>query len=862
MLYPIASIELKTNTLMKKILFMLAMHSFLFCNAQLDFGNFRYEGELNFVKIKESADAYFSKYTAADSRNKEIQEDKDYLRYKRWEWYWKNRVMEDGSFPDLYQQSSFYTSYKNNSTYRTSNLNAPWVNISQTSATGGYNGMGRLTSIAFHPSNQDIFWVGAPIGGIWKTIDGGLTYSPLGDDLPYCSVGNILVDPINPDILYITLGDHGGWWNYGLGVYKSTDGGLNWLPTSLASNFSDGIAYYAMAMSPGNSSKIFVAKSDGLFRSLDGGNSWTMVHSGSHKDVKFRPNDSTTVYASTDDYWGSSEVYKSVDGGQTFSVVSAFATAQNSIKLAVTPANPNLLGIMTSSNSTKSYYKSSNNGAGISFVSSLPEDAVIYISPLDSNKVYTGYMKIYQSLNGGQTWTQKTNWYNNGIHTEVHADQRFVAHNPLNDMIYFCNDGGLSNYDEVFDSWGELNNGLIITQFYSIAVAQNDPIFMIGGTQDNGGRKRTGLTTWEATNGGDAMETAINQSNNQTIYTTYVNGQLYRSFDQWTNDTYTDITPPGVTGNWETPYLLDPSNQSTVLAGYEDVYKSINQGNTWTKISNNLTGSATDYIDELEIAPNNSNVIYASKGNKLYKTTNGGSNWVSYTLPFSTSNFSKITSIAIDPLNASLLYITVGGYSFGKKVYQSTTGGATWTNISGTLPNIPVTASVMDENSPNHELYIGTDIGVFYINDTNSVWTYWGSNLPNTSVTDLKIHYATHKLRAATYGRGIWESDLLSIVTSLPKENSSLNANSIQLAYNPVGNFLLLNALVKKDWNAQLKIYSAAGSLMYSHQKHFPIGNYQFPLDVKELSNGIYFLQIESPEGSSALKFICNKENR
>jgi photosystem II stability/assembly factor-like uncharacterized protein len=846
---------------MKKLILILALNLFLEANAQIKFGDFKYNGALNFNAIKTAANAHFEKQGIKNQilpfAKKE--EDNDYLRYKRWEWYWQTRVTEEGSFPNLLEQAAIYTSYSSTD-YRTNSANTAWVNISQTSTTGGYNGMGRLTSIAFHPSNPDIFWVGAPIGGIWKTIDGGLTYSPLGDALPYCSVGNIVVDEVNPDIIYISLGDHGGWWQYGLGVYKTTDGGITWLPTSLNSDFSDGIAYYSMAMCPGNSNKILVARSNGLFRTVDGGNTWAMVRNGAHKDVKYRPNDSSTVYASSDDYWGSSEVYKSVNGGLNFSQVSAFSSAQKTIMLAVTPANPNILGVMVSGGTTKSYYKSSHNGSNLNFVSNLPEAAVIYISHLDSNKVYSGYTKIYQSLNSGQTWIQKTNWYNNGIHTEIHADQRFVKHNPLNDLLYFCNDGGLSNYDEVFDSWGELNNGLIITQFYSIAVAQNDPIFMIGGTQDNGGRKRTGLTTWAATNGGDAMETAIDQSNNQTIYTTYINGQLYRSYDQWTNDTYYDITPSGVSGNWETPYTLDPANQSTILAGYEDVYKSINQGANWNKISNNLTGSSTDYLDKLEIAPSNSNVIYASRANKLYKTNTGAAPWTSYTLPFTTSNFSKITSISIDPTNSSLIYLTIGGYSAGKKVYRSSTGGSSWTNISGTLPNIPINASVIDETSPNHELYIGTDIGVFYINDTNSVWTYWGTNLPNTSVTDLKIHSSSHKLRAATYGRGIWESDLLSVVTALPTNAQSLGKNSIQLAFNPVGKIVLLNAFIKKDMQAAIKIFNVAGSKIYSQQKHFQIGNYQFGLAVGDFPTGLYYINIETDEGATTLKFLHSPE--
>ncbi|MBL0048714.1 MAG: T9SS type A sorting domain-containing protein [Bacteroidetes bacterium] len=842
---------------MKKIVSILLLGIHQFCFAQINFGSYRYSGPLNFELIKESADSFFKSDEAEKSAASKVEkEDNDYLRYKRWEWYWKDRVNTDGSFPDLLSQAAVYNQLQGAAQARSASVNAPWVNISQTSTSGGYDGMGRLTSIAFHPTDPNIFWVGAPIGGIWKTLDGGATYSPLGDGLPYCSVGNILVDPSNPDIIYITLGDHGGWWNYGLGMYKSTDGGLNWAPTTLISNFSDGIAYYAMAMSPTNPNVILVAKSDGLFRTNNGGNSWTMVHSGGFKDVKFRPGDSTTVYAASDDYWGSSEVYKSTNGGINFTAASSFNAPYNRIKITVTAANPNIIGVMLSGNGTKNYYKSSNSGASFSYVSALQEDAIIFISPLDSNIVYSGYTKIFQSTNGGINWVQKTNWYNDGVHVEVHADEQFVAFNPLSDLIYFCNDGGLYNYDEVAGSWAELSNGLIITQFYSIAVAQSDPVFMIGGTQDNGGRKRTGLNSWASTNGGDAMETAIDQSNTQIIYTTYVDGQLYRSMDRWTNDTYHDITPAGISGNWVTPYLLDPSNQSTIYAGYEDVYKSTDRGNTWNKISNNLTGSTSDKLDELEISTLNSNVIYAARENKIYTTTNGGVSWANHSLPFALNNFSGITSIAIDPVNPAILYATVGGYSVGVKVYKSVNSGNTWSNISSGLPNVPVSSSVFDESSPNHELYIGTDIGIFYRNDTSAAWTYYGSNLPNTSITDLKIQYATHKLRAATYGRGIWEADLLSIVTSNYQVAIVPSDNSFRLAFNPIGSLLQLNAFINSDVAGEIKIYDLSGNLVLTKMRNFPKGNYQLPFDISMLAEGMYMMNIETPKGRTALKFI------
>jgi photosystem II stability/assembly factor-like uncharacterized protein len=840
----------------KRFTFYLLLAS-AFVHAQNSAQRNTENSQQNFSAIKAAAEKRFANEVVRESKASEpFEKDNDYFKFKRWDYYWKDRVMPDGTFPDLNQQATIFNNLKGNSLAKSVSSTSNWVNISQTSATGGYNGMGRLTSIAFHPTDPNIFWVGAPMGGIWKTIDGGQSYSSLGDNLPLCSVGNIVVDYTNPNIIYITIGDHIGWWNYGLGVYKTIDGGLTWTPTTLVSPYTSNIAYYAMAISPSNPNVIFVAKTDGLYRTNNGGSTWTLARSGGHRDVKFRPNDSSTVYASSDDYWGASEVYKSSNGGLSFTKISNFNAAQNTIRLAVTPANNNVLGILVTSGTTKKYYNSTNSGAAISLKSNLPEDAIIFISPSNTNKVYTGSLDVHASSDAGLTWVKSTNWYNNGIQPEVHADQHFVASNPLNNMIYFCNDGGLYRFDESTSTWTELNNGLVITQFYTIAVSQTDPVFMIGGTQDNGGRKRTGINTWAETNGGDAMETAIDPTNSQTIYSTYTYGQLYRSYDQWTNDVYYGISPNGVTGSWVTPYVLDPNNPLTLVAGYEDVYKSIDQGDNWTKISNNLTGGVNNKLEELAVAPSNSNVIYTGRGIKFYATSNGGTNWSTYTLPFTNVNFSTITSITVNPTVSSTVYVTVGGYNSGKKIYKSINSGATWTNISGTLPNVPVSTCIIDKNSSTNEIYIGTDVGVFYINDVISTWTYFGTNLPNTAVSDLEIQYSSGKLRAGTFGRGIWEIDLISNASSLNKSANLKNGNRFSSAYNPVKDVLYMNANIIKDVDAKLHFYNEKGELSLSILKHFQQGNYQIPIDISRLAAGVYFVKIASDNEASEFKMI------
>ena len=479
----------------------------LLCAMRASSQNFHYSaesGSSNFFDIVEEGDNYFAQ---PGIQQEQLYSDNEYIRFKRWEWYWRSRVNEDGSFPDLIEQNRTYQNLQLEAAQR--DLQSPWVNINQTYGDGGYNGMGRVTSIAFHPTNPEIYYVGAPIGGIWKTTDGGLTYNALGDSLPYVSVGNICINPINPDILYITVGDHNGWWNYGLGVYKSTDAGVTWQPTGNTSYFTNNIAYLRMVINPANPEELFVAQTNGLYRTLDGGDTWDVVHSGSHIDVALKPGVNGEMYCATDDYWGSSEVYASWDNGDTWTQITDFNQTANYLYLTVTPGEQEYLGIKSSVDGNQDYYATYNGGTTVDYIDVMPDDGVLFTSPVNSSKVYCGFMVTHQSVNGGLDWEQLTDWYDTGERPEVHADNRFVAYHPLTNEIYFCNDGGIYKFNEESMEWTELTAGLIITQYYRIAVAQTDDLFMIGGTQDNGGRKRMSADTWGPTNGGDGMEVAI-----------------------------------------------------------------------------------------------------------------------------------------------------------------------------------------------------------------------------------------------------------------------------------------------------------------------------------------------------------------
>lgn len=714
--------------------------------------------------------ASFDAPWVADEQEDLLAHDRGYQKWQRVVWFWRDRVLPDGTRPSAWGQQRDEWLRANRATDQPSGrgiagraqaVTPPlWRSIGQTSNTGGYNGQGRTTSVAFDKADTNRLYVGAPIGGIWKSTDAGKTWAAKGDSLPYVAAGDIQVDHLDPKVVYAAIGDHSGWWNYSLGVWKSLDGGETWKPTALERKLSDAMAIYALEMSPANPRVLAAATSQGLYLTRDGGSSWSRLKDGSWTDVKFRPKDGSVVWAASENGTGGAQVHRSTDSGRTFNQVSQFTRTGNFVKLATTPADPDRVVALW--NNRQVWVGSSQGTTWAKTDSACPEHLVLMVSPTKPDRMYCGYVNIYRTDDAGKSWKQISNWASHATLPEVHADQHCARWNPwAPDQLYFCNDGGLVRYRESTSRFEELSNGLVISQFYDIATAQSDSEIVIGGTQDNGGRMRLATGAWRATNGGDAMVTAVDPRNAKVIYTTYCNGLLYRSRDGWSKDTYKVIftgdpsspTSGSGTGAWATPYVLDPNNPDILVAGYHEVFRSTNQGDTWTALSSNLTGGTGNDLDEIAVAVGDSRRIWASRGRKVYRTTDLGGAWASSDVPVN----ERVSQILPDPRDPMRVWASTVGYQAGKKVWESLDGGATWKNLSGALLNVPANALALD--SVKRRLFVATDAGVWVrpLAGSDTGWTLHGRGLPFTAATDLEIHWGTRVLRAATFGRGVWE---------------------------------------------------------------------------------------------------------
>ncbi|EAY24615.1 BNR/Asp-box repeat domain protein [Microscilla marina ATCC 23134] len=733
----------------------------------------------NFYDIKKSFDEYW--------QDRPYQRARGYKQFKRWEYFWEKRVLPNGSFPQAGIKQAEWSKYvqahpklKNGHTQRTTG-SGNWSSLGPSSSPGGYDGVGRINCVSFDPQNVNTFYVGTPAGGLWKTTNGGSSWTNLTDNLPIIGVSSIAIHPSNGNIMYIATGDADGGDTPSLGVMKSTDGGATWNTTGLNWQMSQGRQISVLLIHPNNPDILVAATSEGIYKTTNAGASWSLSASGFFRDLELKPGTPSTMYATGRGSNSSHQVFVSTNTGSSWTQTTNFS-GKGRVAIAVSAASPGFVAAVASGgdNGFAGFYTSNNSGASFSLTYSSASknllgwdingndtggqgwyDLAITVSPTNANLINIGGVNNWQSTDGGSSWTINTMWYSTGKVATVHADKHYlVYHSGQTSTMYECNDGGIYKTTNGGTTWTDLTNGMAHTQFYKIGVSQSNANYVVTGAQDNGTKLKSGAT-WANIGGGDGMECIIDPTNENIQYYSIYYGRITRRMNG-SYSTISDNVPGKPKGAWVTPYALDPSNPQTIVVGYKDVYRSTNRGDSWSNISNGQTG--TSNLNAVLVAPSSSNTIYASSYRAIYRTTNTSS-WSNITsnLPVSSSAITYIAVAASDP---NKVWVTLSGYSSGHKVYQTTNGGSSWVNISGSLPNLPVNCIVEDANANNGSLYIGTDVGIFYRNNALGDWISFSNGLPNVVVRELEIQKATSKLKAGTYGRGLWESNLYNSAAS------------------------------------------------------------------------------------------------
>jgi Secretion system C-terminal sorting domain len=733
-------------------------------------------------------------------RDKDIEKGKGYKPFKRWEAFMKPRIYPSG---DMTLPSTTYNNYMewlrtqpDGASQRS--MVANWTNVGPIGVPAGADtGIGRLNMLRFDPdydgtTNQTMY-VGAPDGGLWKSTNNGGTWATIGDALAMTGVSDLVFNPSNTNIMYLATGDIEGT-RRSSGVIKSTNGGTNWSTTALIWTPEDNYRISKLLMDPAAPDKMLISTDGGIFRTTDGWVSWiNYMGSENLKDMEFKPGDVNTVYAAGTKFW------RSADNGITWTQITSGLPTSNISRIAigVSANNPNVVYALIGRLDNQGFlglYRSDDSGLNFSLKSSSPNilgyvtdgsdtggqaffDLAIAVSPANVDIVTTGGVNHWQSTDAGVTWTIKSHW-DPGVpgFQFVHADIHEVVYAPgvAGTTLYSCHDGGIAKSPDNGTTWTDLSNNLSVAQQNRIGVSATSASLMIAGLQDIGSIKKSG--TWSIIGGGDGGHCFIDFSNDMNMVITGTNGTHYLSTNGGTS--FNPISGGGTglpdgSGNAEFYSSIgqDPVSATRFYAGGRPLlYVTNNSGTSWTALPTLPAG--TGNVVEFAVAPSNNAILYVIKNDAIVKSVNSGAAWtdITGTLPVGSAALTNLAVSNTDPLK---VWVTFSGYSAANKVFKTTDGGSTWTNISTGLPNLPINTIAYQKNSANEIVYVGADVGVYYIDNTQTSFQSYSTALATASVRDLKIVYegsgfvAAGKIRAATYGRGAWESDL---VVPLPVE--------------------------------------------------------------------------------------------
>jgi photosystem II stability/assembly factor-like uncharacterized protein len=775
-------------------------------------------------------------------------------------------------------------------------------------ATYATNGMGRINCITFEPGSSTTYYVGVAQGGVWKTADNGNTYTPLTDNLPITRISDICIDPSNTNTIYISVCDFeyigfGLYLNgrkrnthYGLGVYKTTDGGTTWIPTGLSFQLTNGDASLIrkILVDPTNSNKVVACGVSGMYKSQDAGTTWTKVLDSLMWDLQQDPVFPNTLYAASgwvlNSNTGAAAIYKSVDFGSSWTMLNTgipLTDTVQRVKLAIASSDPSTIYAAATDvyGGLHGIYKTTDAGANWNLqynALNLLEwdegnnsggqgnyDLGLLVNPTDKNILYIGGVNMWSSNDGAATFDPVGHW-TTSYGPSLHADIHFITQQPLTGYYYVACDGGLwrtstitpQTWNDALSGnlwptqWTQVNDGMQISSFYRISSSKTSTGEIIAGAQDNSSLYFDG-TNWNSIIGGDGMDNYIDTAFMGSLIGSSQYGNFEQSFDGGMNTFWINPNVNGEYGEWTTPLTADYKNYGSLYCGFGNVVKSEDNGTSWSFISSfAFDPQYQNEISALAVSPANANYVYAARRvryeysipGSLWKTTDGGGTWTDITAGLPDSLY--YTSTDAGENNPDELYVSMAGLQNGTKVFKTTDGGVTWTNISFNLPNIPVNCVKVIPGT--NDVMAATDIGVWVYSNASTTWVNQSGGLPNVIVSDIEFNRAANKIYICTFGRGIWATDM-DVFLSVKKEAESASLFSLY----PTANYGNFHIGIPKNKNISgekvtVEIVDVKGRSVwfetYSSQNEISI---QF-----QGATGLYFAKIQCGRNYEVKKFI------
>jgi len=726
-----------------------------------------------------------------------------------------------------------------------------------TNKSSQINGIGRVQQLIFHATDPNKMYAVSASGGLFITANGGQSWKVAGTDkMPDMQCASLCVDYTNDQVMYLGSGDPTYHFN-SLGIWKSTDGGATWSPSNTGIGNRRAVD---ILMDPANNKTIIAATDDGIWKSLDAGVTWSAKKSGGvFNNMRFNPADPNIIYAVT-----SNEFYRSTDRGNSWTKTS-LPGAGNTVegRVGVSKADANVVyvtfvGDFNSNPKTCTPVLRSNNSgqsftvvkpAGLPNLAGYDENSTgwgwweftMTVDPLNANNVWIGTHVVFNSKDGGVTWKRLTSWP-----TEMHTDFHHMTYSPHDPKKLFnANDGGVwFNTDGgMGKTWKPISDGMGCTENYH---AGQSPIKKdrIGiGTQDNG-ELYYDAGTWYTNRGGDYTSLfAFDYQNYDLIY--YPN----------TNNRRVGVTGGSqglafpFTAGSSTIMEFTPLQKNTAFISGSDVWRTDNLSSNppaWKKLS-----SFNEPVKAIGISPADANIVYVvTNSGKVYRSDNALSATASFTnVSSAPSSVSSKASIAVVKSLPGVVYL-----SCNSKVYRSPDKGATWADVSAGLPNTNFIKMYHDIYSTNEGVYIANGMGgVYYKNKNLASWINYSKGLPTIcNVTDFMIYndgnYSNSVLRVAYYGRGVWETPLYDPSTVDVNEINSNDIYSLNVFPNPSKESVSVSFILSKTGSAELALYDMQGKMVKRilNTQQLNAGEHTCPVDISSLESGTYTCKLHA----------------
>lgn len=765
------------------------------------------------------------------------------------------------------------------------------------SAKGPGNIGARVNTLAVHPTNEKIIYAGFSCGGVYKTKDGGLTWSPIFDDRAYLAIGAIAIDPSNPEIVYVGTGDPNitGYPFLGDGLYRSVNGGQSWSRIGLAETR----IISKIVIDPSNSQRIYVGtmglpfernRQRGLYSTTDGGLTWKQSLFVSEQagiiDLVIDPKNPTTLYAAA---WNrirnnresmisgpDAAIYKSTNSGQSWTKLTGGLPTGNlgRIGLAFYSGTPNQVFAMYNDDTAEleNIFRTSDDGNTwepliLPGKSNLPSTVLggfgwyfgkIQVNPKNPLELYLLSVSLWKTSDGGRTWITQGDG-------EVHSDKHALVYTPSGDLL-LGSDGGIDKSTDGGSTWIDIES-IPTTQFYRIDYNPHNPNRYYGGAQDHGTVSGSDVNqNWQRIEGGDGFQMRFNPIDAQVVWAQTQNGTLRVSTN---GGSYFQLALVGIDRtervNWDAPLIISPHDPEILYTGTQRVYQnSTGSSPLWRPISSDLTdgniyGRNFHTISCLHESPLNPDLLMAgtTDGN-VWQTNDQGNQWnrIDATLPER-----YVTAVKTSPSNASTLYVSHSGYKDNDNQAQlrmSRNLGKTWTSIAGDLPPLAINDFIVLPGHRDSILFVANDGGVYASTNFGKNWYRLGTNMPIIAAYSLAWNVAKSELIVGTHGKSIYAYPLRKLLNGnvTSAKLATVPDHLLKVYPQPFGTTLSL------DWEAPdpksnwiLKVFDTQGKVIFGQS--LGMGSVpQLQLSTSHWNKGIYWLQFSDGHRQISRKLI------